>query len=251
MVGHAIAAAVPTTTTVAPTTTTPPPPAPPAPARASRAATPRAPLPPATPALTGPFSVATAAVSTIHVYNAPNGHVTEEVRGTNEAYTTTVMLVKQRVDENWIEAYMPTRPNSHTGFVQTSEVSLSTVNTQIKVELGYHRLSAWDGDRLIASEPVAIGTRSAPTPTGMYYVAMLFRSPNPSGAYGPYVFGLSAHSTVYETFGGGDGMVGVHGTNQPGLIGSSVSHGCIRMYNASITKLVSLVPVGSPIVITG
>ncbi|HZN15048.1 MAG TPA: L,D-transpeptidase [Acidimicrobiales bacterium] len=248
VVARAVAAEVPTTT--APPTTTPPPP-PSSIARASRAVVPRAPLPPATPALTGPFWVAAATGNVINVHSAPDGPVVEQVKGVTEAATTTVLLVRDRVDDNWIEAYLPTRPNSHTGFINASEVSLSTVDTQIKVELGYHRLTAWAGDRLIAQEPVAIGTAASPTPTGIFYLAMLFRSPNPSGAYGPYVFGLSAHSNVYEKFGGGDGMVGVHGTNQPGLIGRSVSHGCIRMYNASITKLVGMLPIGTPIVITG
>ncbi len=35
----------------------------------------------------------------------------------------------------------------------------------------------------------------------------------------------------------GGGQYAIHGTNQPGLIGGFVSHGCIRMYNADITDL--------------
>jgi lipoprotein-anchoring transpeptidase ErfK/SrfK len=250
LVGKPVTAALPTST--APPTTTPPPP-PPAPvAHAVRApAAPRAPLPPATPALTGPFWVAASTGGPIHVYSSPDGTMREQLPATNEAGTTTVLMVKDRIDPNWIEAYMPTRPNSHTGYVRTSEVSLSTVDTQVRVELGYHRLTAWAGDQMIAQEPVAIGTPGSPTPTGIFYLAMLFRSPNPGGAYGPYVFGLSAHSNVYERFGGGDGMVGLHGTNQPSSIGRSASHGCLRVYNATIVKLVSLLPIGTPIVITG
>jgi lipoprotein-anchoring transpeptidase ErfK/SrfK len=208
-------------------------------------------LPPAERPLTGPFWVATTRGGDIHVFNGPNGAQTEVISAVTEAGTSRVLLVQSRVSPDWIEAFMPSRPNSHTGFVRTSEVTLSTITTQIRVELGYHRLTAWSGDQIVAQEPVAIGTSASPTPTGIYYLAMLFKTPNPGGAYGPYVFGLSAHSNVYEKFGGGDGMVGVHGTNQPGLIGRSVSHGCIRMYNASIVKLINLMPVGTPIVITG
>ena len=244
-----LAVALPTTTTAAPTTTTAPPPPP----RASRSVVraPAAPLPPAEPALRGPFWVAAATSDAINVFKAPRGELQERLPGTNEAATTTVLLVKHRVDEEWLEAYMPTRPNQHTGFVRTAEVSLSTVDTQVKVELGYHRLTAWAGDQIIRQERIVTGKPSTPTPTGLYYLAMLFRSPNPGGAYGPYVFGLSAHSTVYERFGGGDGMVGVHGTNQPRLMGSSASNGCIRLPNAAITALASALPVGTPIVITG
>jgi lipoprotein-anchoring transpeptidase ErfK/SrfK len=41
----------------------------------------------------------------------------------------------------------------------------------------------------------------------------------------------------------------IHGTNQPGLIGHFVSHGCIRMYNADITDLFERVSVGTRVVV--
>ncbi len=240
-----------TSTTAAPTTTTAAPvaPAPPRPAVARAPAAPRPPLPPAEKPLNGPFLVAAAVGGTIHVHNAPDGAMTEQLSGGNEAGGRQTLLVKSRVSPDWIEAYMPTRPNGHTGFVRTSEVSISQIDTQVKVEQRYHRLTAWAGEHMIAQEPVAVGKGSTPTPNGLYYLAMLFRPPNPGGAYGPYVFGLSAHSNVYYSFAGGDGLVGMHGTNQPSSVGRSVSNGCLRLYNATITKLVQMLPVGTPIVI--
>ncbi len=41
----------------------------------------------------------------------------------------------------------------------------------------------------------------------------------------------------------------IHGTNQPGLIGHFVSHGCIRMLNADITDLYDRVSIGTPVVV--
>ncbi len=41
----------------------------------------------------------------------------------------------------------------------------------------------------------------------------------------------------------------IHGTNQPGLIGHFVSHGCIRMYNADITDLFDRVSIGARVVV--
>jgi lipoprotein-anchoring transpeptidase ErfK/SrfK len=46
------------------------------------------------------------------------------------------------------------------------------------------------------------------------------------------------------------GEYAIHGTNQPGLIGGFVSHGCIRMFNADITDLYGRVSVGTPVVVT-
>jgi lipoprotein-anchoring transpeptidase ErfK/SrfK len=100
---------------------------------------------------------------------------------------------------------------------------------------------------LLAKYPVATGTRSTPTPRGLYYIVELLRPSSPDGSYGPFSFGLSAHSNVLKTFMGADGRVGLHGTNQPGLIGTSVSHGCIRLRNAAIRRLARILPLGTPV----
>lgn len=238
----------PSTTT---TTTAPPPP----PATVAVPVTPRDTLPPAPPPppaekpLSGPFWVGAAVANAIRVYNAPNGQITEQLSNPNEAGTTRTVLIKERVDQTWFLAYMPTRPNSHTGYVRAEDISLSTVDTQILVERQYHRLTAWAGDQQIFQAPVAVGKPQWPTPTGLFYLQELLNTGNPRGAYGPYVYGLSAHSDVFETFGGGDGLVGLHGTNEAGSIGRSASHGCIRLANANIAKLAGMIPVGTPIVI--
>jgi lipoprotein-anchoring transpeptidase ErfK/SrfK len=242
-----------TTTTAAPATTVPPPPSTAAVAHGPRVpAPPPVPLPPAEKPLTGPFWVAAANPGAdVTVYRSPGGDVQESVRNPNEAGTTRVFLVKHRVDASWVEAFMPTRPNEHTGFLRTDSVTLSTVDTQVLVEQRYHRLTAWAGDQVIYQGPVAIGKPSTPTPTGLFYLQELIRTGNPRGAYGPYVFGLSAHSNVFESFGGGDGLVGLHGTNEAGSVGRSASHGCLRLGNAAIANLASSLPVGTPIVIVG
>ena len=46
----------------------------------------------------------------------------------------------------------------------------------------------------------------------------------------------------------GDGYA-LHGTNQPNSIGTSVSHGCVRLRNEDIETLYQMVPVGTPVYI--
>jgi lipoprotein-anchoring transpeptidase ErfK/SrfK len=41
----------------------------------------------------------------------------------------------------------------------------------------------------------------------------------------------------------------LHGTNEPGTIGTAVSSGCIRLFNHDIIDLYNRVPVGSPVVV--
>ena len=78
---------------------------------------------------------------------------------------------------------------------------------------------------------------STVTPSDPHSNAMLHRACTP---HCPYAFGLSAYSTVLTSFGGGDGEVGLHGTNDPSILGSDVSHGCIRVSNSVITRLSSV-----------
>ena len=46
----------------------------------------------------------------------------------------------------------------------------------------------------------------------------------------------------------GDGYA-LHGTDEPTSIGTSVSHGCVRLRNEDIETLYQMVPVGTPVYI--
>jgi hypothetical protein len=162
-------------------------------------------------------------------------------RGTQRAF-----LVR-RAWREWVQVYLPTRPNGSLGWVKRDAVRMYTNEYRLVVRLRSHKLHLWRGHDLIATYPVAVGTRSTPTPRGVFYVVELLQPPNPGGSYGPYSFGISAHSNVLKEFAGGDGRVGLHGTNEPGLIGSDVSHGCIRMRNGPIRRLAKILPLGTPV----
>ena len=52
---------------------------------------------------------------------------------------------------------------------------------------------------------------------------------------------------MLDEFNGGDGVIGIHGTNEPEAIGSDVSHGCIRVDNDTITQMAGMLPLGTPV----
>lgn len=54
---------------------------------------------------------------------------------------------------------------------------------------------------------------------------------------------------LYLFKGGRDTLYRIHGTNQPGSIGKSVSSGCIRMRNADVIDLYGRVPVGTVVTV--
>ncbi len=75
----------------------------------------------------------------------------------------------------------------------------------------------------------------------------LLQPENPRGRYGPFVYGLSGFSEVLLNFGGGEGVLAIHGTSDPSSVGRDVSAGCIRMTNEAITRLANSLPVGVPV----
>jgi lipoprotein-anchoring transpeptidase ErfK/SrfK len=188
-------------------------------------------------------------VPRVAIYPSPRGKRAllvlrkQDPRGTQRAF-----LVR-RVAHKWIRVYLPTRPNGSQGWLRARAVKTYTNGYRIVVRLRAHKLFLWRGTKRIATYPVAVGTPSTPTPRGLFYIVELLRPGNPNGSYGPYAFGLSAHSDALKTFAGGDGRVGLHGTDEPGLIGSSVSHGCIRLRNAAIRRLAKILPLGTPVLI--
>jgi lipoprotein-anchoring transpeptidase ErfK/SrfK len=96
---------------------------------------------------------------------------------------------------------------------------------------------------------VAIGNGDTPTPIGEFYLIELLRPSNPDGAYGPFAYGLSGYSETLESFNGGDGVIGIHGTNRADQLGQDVSHGCIRVANPTITEMTQFLPLGTPVII--
>jgi lipoprotein-anchoring transpeptidase ErfK/SrfK len=161
--------------------------------------------------------------------------------------TTTVLVVEARGD--WLEVALPIRPNGTTGWVRAAAGELRTTSYHIDVDLQDRRVSLFDGDEVMLSSEAAIGAPDTPTPTGSFFVTDLVETGDPDGSYGDHAIGLSGHSNELTEFAGGDGQIGVHGTNQPSSIGQAVSHGCVRLPNDVVAELVQRVPLGTPVTV--
>lgn len=149
----------------------------------------------------------------------------------------------------WLRVALPVRPVGARGWVRARDVALTRTAYRIEIRRSAHRLVLYERDRVVLRAPIAVGRAVSPTPRGRYFVTDLLRPPDPRGFYGPFALGLSAYSPVYTSFAGGDGQVGIHGTNRPAVLGRDVSHGCVRVANAVVTRLARTVPLGTPVVV--
>lgn len=107
-------------------------------------------------------------------------------------------------------------------------------------------MKVYDGERSLIDVSVATGTGGTPTPKGLFFLKELLPQ-KAGGALGPYAFGLSGYSEVLSSFAGGVGNIGIHGTNDPGKLGTNASHGCVRVDNVSISTMAKNLPLGTPV----
>ena len=94
---------------------------------------------------------------------------------------------------------------------------------------------------------MVIGKETTPTPLGAFYLSEKIQQKNAGGVYGPWILSTNGYSEALDLFDNGLPVVAFHGTNQPDLIGTQASNGCIRMPNDVVTQLADMLPAGTPI----
>ena len=136
-------------------------------------------------------------------------------------------------------------PPSDTRVVISKEASVATV---------------YDGTgKVIFHAPVTSGSERDPLPIGTWAVTAV--SKNPTFNYNPDLFWDADPSHAKAKIPAGPngpvGIVwidiskehyGVHGTPEPGRIGYTSSHGCVRLTNWDAARLAALVKKGTPVV---
>jgi lipoprotein-anchoring transpeptidase ErfK/SrfK len=147
----------------------------------------------------------------------------------------------------WYRISIPMRPNGMHGYVPASAVSLAPTRGQIRISLNRRTIDLYWKGRHVWRAKVAIGAPGRETPLGSYYVAARF-VPYHDPFLGVFAVETSAYSKLTEWPGGG--VVGIHGTSLPQLLGQAVSHGCVRVANITAEKLKRYAPLGTPISIT-
>ena len=163
--------------------------------------------------------------------------------------TTTVLGVIGEPVDGWVEVMLPVRPNGSTGWVSADGLELYVADSEIVVSLSERRLVYRVGDIEVLATEVGIGSVHNETPTGHFFVTDSVTLANPNSPWGPHALGLSARSDTVTEFNGGDGIIGIHGTNNPSSVGGNISLGCVRLPNDMITALHALVPIGTRVTI--
>ncbi len=140
--------------------------------------------------------------------------------------------------------------------VTPPEVSDSQVGKVITVDKTNHVLTLYNNLEMEKQYPVAVGMSSWPTPSGTFKVVSMQRNPtwtNPGTSWAatmpPYIPPGSGNPLGTRAIGTSAPGVFIHGTYSSGSVGTSASHGCIRMYIKDSEDLFERVMVGIPVLI--
>ena len=138
---------------------------------------------------------------------------------------------------------------------ETEEITIAESETLLIIDISERKAALYVGADLIAEAPVAIGAPNTPTPALEAIIDAIWeRSSSETklpSLYGQRLFGLNKHSEALEDFDGKRPALAIHGTDEPELIGSAVSNGCIRMHNSDIALFAEHVTLGTRVSIIG
>jgi len=171
---------------------------------------------------------------------------TRTPEGTPEAVP---LLVRRAVGGRlWLRVRLPVLPNGTTGWIPRDAVGgYEETRTRLIVRRGTQTARLERRGRTVFRARIGVGQPRWPTPGGEFMIRNRltgFSDP----AYGALAFGTTARSATLTDWPGG-GFIGIHGTDQPGLIPGRVSHGCIRLRDRDIRRLDRLMPIGAAVTI--
>ncbi|MGH2905681.1 MAG: L,D-transpeptidase [Solirubrobacterales bacterium] len=158
-------------------------------------------------------------------------------------------LVERKFNDGsvWVQVRLPMRGSGKTGWVRRGALAnYNVIHTRMVISRNRFTATLYKNEKVVWKTRVGVGAKGTATPTGHFYVRDRLITNDSHGPYGPYAFGLSAYSSKLTDWPGG-GIIGIHGTNEPGKIPGRISHGCIRVKNAKVRRLYKLLPPGTPV----
>ncbi|WP_442949111.1 L,D-transpeptidase [Nostoc sp.] len=178
--------------------------------------------------------------------------IKKNVVATTELPTQT-RLVAQAERQNPVADSWPKGLWSQASAQQIPSYRVANATTQVVVDLSDRRTYVYAGDEVIASYPIAVGKKGWETPTGSFQVIHMRHYPIWRHPITGKVFQAGTDSPLGDRWIGfwsdGRNEIGFHGTPDIDLVGTAVSHGCLRMRNSDVRMLYEQVSIGTTVLV--
>jgi lipoprotein-anchoring transpeptidase ErfK/SrfK len=182
-----------------------------------------------------------------------------EVHKSQAGRTVDATALKAKVQAALIDTRSARRMHASIHTVQPKVTTAKLADQYpsiVTVDRGRHRLRLFKKLKLEKSYTVAVGMAGLETPAGEYKIQNMAENPSwhvPQSAWAGDLAGTvvppgPTNPIKARWMGIYDGA-GIHGTDDVNSIGTSASHGCVRMRIPDVEDLYSRVSVGTPVLI--
>ena len=153
--------------------------------------------------------------------------------------------------ERWLKVRLPAwfSHGMSAGWLKAKGVELHVNRWRVEISRSAGTLKIIHRGRVVRTAHVGTGTDSTPTPRGLHATYDHWRSDH--AVLGDWTVSLTTHSPQVPVFDGMQAVVAIHGWNANGGGTGNVSHGCVRVTDDSLMRLVALkLPIGTPVQVT-
>ncbi len=153
--------------------------------------------------------------------------------------------------ERWLKVRLPAwfSHGMTAGWLKAKGVELVVNRWRVEISRATGTLKIVHRGRVVRTAHVGTGTNSTPTPAGLHATYDHWRSDH--AVLGDWTVSLTTHSPQVPMFDGKQAVVAIHGWAAGGGGTGAVSHGCVRVTDNSLMRMVALkLPIGTPVQVT-
>ncbi|MDZ8053288.1 MAG: L,D-transpeptidase [Aulosira sp. ZfuVER01] len=202
----------------------------------------------------GKRRIATSKPLAIKLHNTKSEIASKNVAlATDESQKTRFVSLEQK--QNPTLSFLPQSllPQAWAQQKLLNTSKLTDAKRQVVVDLSDRRAYVYRSDVVIASYPIAVGKKGWETPTGSFQVMHKQHDPVWRHPITDKVFAAGKDSPLGDRWIGfwsdGHNEIGFHGTPDTNVMGTAISHGCLRMRNPDVRLLYTQVSVGTPVTV--
>jgi L,D-transpeptidase catalytic domain len=179
----------------------------------------------------------------------PSGRVLASLGPRTEFGSARALSVVRERRGRWLGITTPLLPNGKLGWVDARSGAFRywRAAVELEIDLSRRQLAVRRDDEVVRRVVVSIGRPGSPTPAGRFAVTDKLPGARYSSAYGCCILALSGtQPNLPPGWTGGDRLA-IHGTPDQGSVGGRESAGCLQARDADLRRLMTAVPLGTPV----